>query len=72
MRNGKIIELSTELNDEQRVLVENMITQSCENDRLPCNKAWIIAQTLDVPMAAVGRVADQLRIRISRCQLGCF
>ena len=40
--------------------------------QLPCNRAFAIAQALDIEPLAVGRAADEASIRISRCQLGLF
>ena len=39
---------------------------------LPCADAFRIARELKVPPAEVGRAADRLGVRISRCQLGLF
>ena len=43
-----------------------------EDGRLPCNRAFAIAQLLDVEPLAVGFTANETGIRISRCQLGLF
>ena len=40
--------------------------------RLPCDEAFRIAKEQGVPPAKVGRAADELEIRVSRCQLGLF
>ncbi len=48
------------------------IEESLEEGRLPCARAWAIARRLHLKRLAVGRAADALGIRISRCQLGCF
>ena len=40
--------------------------------QLPCAEAFRIAHELGVAPAEVGRAADELGIRISRCQLGLF
>lgn len=51
---------------------EEMILKNLANGRLPCGTARAIAESLGMPLPAVARIADQLKIRISRCQLGCF
>jgi hypothetical protein len=56
--------LSTEL--------EEKITSSLANDRLPCTTAFKIAQELKVSLREVGETTDKLGIKISSCQLGCF
>ncbi len=40
--------------------------------QLPCEEAFRIAHELKVTPACVGEAADELGIRISRCQLGLF
>ncbi|GAB4388873.1 MAG: hypothetical protein Kow0025_10770 [Thermodesulfovibrionales bacterium] len=40
--------------------------------RIPCAAARAIAEDLGVSYAEVGRAADELKIRITSCELGCF
>ena len=40
--------------------------------RLPCDAAREVAEGLGVAPIEIGRTADQLRIRLTRCQLGLF
>jgi len=40
--------------------------------QLPCAEAFRIARELKVAPAEVGRAADEMDIRVSRCQLGLF
>ncbi|MDH3347137.1 MAG: hypothetical protein OEM02_03410 [Desulfobulbaceae bacterium] len=72
MRNFKILDLANNLSDTQQRVLEKKIIEAANNGRLPCGKARIIAQTLNIPLEIIGHVADKLRIRISQCQLGCF
>jgi len=60
--------LSPELRDK----IEEYIIKVAEDNRLPCSEATTIAKLLGVNPADVGMVADELRIKISKCQLGCF
>jgi hypothetical protein len=48
------------------------IKKKTVNGRLPCPVAREIAQKLSVPCEEVGRTADELKVKISRCELGCF
>jgi hydrogenase maturation protease len=48
------------------------IEEGLEEGRLPCARAWAIAKRLGLERLEVGRAAEALGIRISRCQLGCF
>ena len=42
------------------------------NGRLQCAVARRIAKKLSVSYKEVGRIADELKIKISDCELGCF
>jgi hypothetical protein len=48
------------------------IKESLTEDRLPCASAFKIARRLEVSPQQVGKVADELGVKISRCQLGLF
>jgi LAO/AO transport system kinase len=40
--------------------------------RIACASAFVLAEKLKIPRAEMGRALDELEIRITRCQLGCF
>lgn len=48
------------------------IRKKAVNDRLHCAAARKIAEELTVPYKEVGRTADELKVRIMGCELGCF
>jgi len=48
------------------------IKESLTEDRLPCASVFKIARRLEVSPHEVGEVANELNVRISRCQLGLF
>ncbi len=52
--------------------IEEEIKKQALDGRLPCPVARKIAQKLSVPYRDVGRVADELKIKITNCELGCF
>ena len=39
---------------------------------LPCAQAFKIADQYDVGLGDIGRICNEERIKIVRCQLGCF
>ncbi len=41
-------------------------------NRLSCKKALELADKLGVPPKRIGDAANELKIKISACQLGCF
>jgi len=40
--------------------------------RLPCEVAHQLARECGVDLAEIGKLANELKIKISKCQLGCF
>jgi hypothetical protein len=46
--------------------------QAGEDNRLACGDAFRIAADLDISVAEIGRVCNELGIKIVACQLGCF
>jgi hypothetical protein len=48
------------------------VLENSRGGRLSCRKALELAESLGVTPAEVGEAADQLRIKIAACQLGCF
>ena len=57
---------------DQRQAIEEAVQASLRNGKLPCRRAFAIAAEQGLPPAVVGKVADDLGIRVSGCQLGCF
>lgn len=55
---------------EDKIAVE--IKKRVVNGRLPCPAAREIAKELSVSYKDVGRTANELKIKISDCELGCF
>ena len=56
-------------------LVEAVRKTAVERDGrliLPCAQAFKIAGQYDVGLADIGRICNEERIKIVRCQLGCF
>lgn len=53
-------------------LIEVLKKRAGDDHRLACSEAFRIAADLDVPVAEVGRVCNELGIKIVACQLGCF
>ncbi len=52
--------------------LEEEMRASLVDGRLPCAQAFRIAKKLKVAPKEVGDAANQLNIKISSCQLGCF
>lgn len=52
--------------------VAEAIKTSLSDGYLPCEAAFEISKNLRVPPVTVGDAADDLGIRVTDCQLGCF
>jgi len=52
--------------------IKEEIRKRVKNNRLPCPIARKIALNLSVPYKEVGRAADELQVKITDCELGCF
>jgi len=55
-----------------RGAVEQAIRNAAAGNRISCRAAFRISVEEDVPVAEVGRAIDEMGIKISACQLGCF
>jgi hypothetical protein len=52
--------------------IRELIEKNSMNNRLPCPAARKIAQELSVSYKEVGRAADDMNVKITDCELGCF
>ena len=48
------------------------IEASLVNGKLPCAVAFKIAEKLKISPRQVGDMANEIKIKIANCQLGCF
>jgi hypothetical protein len=49
------------------------VVQAASHDkRLSCEKAHELAKELNVSLQELGALCNELKIKISACQLGCF
>jgi hypothetical protein len=63
---------STVLNQEQQEKLKDRLLKTSEDNRILCSSALSIAKSLGIPPGEVGKAANKLNIKISKCQLGCF
>lgn len=59
-------------NIQQKKLIENSLKERSNDGKITCAEARKIAEELNVPYIEVGRVANELNIKIRKCDLGCF
>lgn len=48
------------------------VKTSARDGKIACHHARKIAEELQVPYREVGEAADELKIKIVQCELGCF
>lgn len=51
--------------------IEAIRTAAKEN-RLSCEKAHELTETLGISLQELGALCEELKIKITACQLGCF
>lgn len=52
--------------------LEQIILTNAVDRRLTCAAAHRIAEQYDWTLPEIGKMAETLKIKISKCQLGCF
>lgn len=52
--------------------LKEMLKEKSDNGRISCSAARDIAEGLGISYKDVGRMADELGMKIIDCQLGCF
>jgi hypothetical protein len=57
--------------DQQKEVRERILFEA-ESLKLPCKKAFTIAAEVGCPIAEIGKVCNEVGIKIVGCQLGCF
>lgn len=62
----------SKLDEKVQVSLKKALKKEAHSGRLPCAKARALAETHGVPYRAVGQIADELKIKIVNCELGCF
>ncbi len=52
--------------------LEEAILEKAKGGRIPCAVCFKIAEDFGVSRKEMGRVLNNIKIKISQCQLGCF
>lgn len=55
-----------------RKKVLEAIQAATRDNRLTCEKAHELANTLGISLRELGALCDQMKIKIAACQLSCF
>ncbi|MEN2995031.1 MAG: hypothetical protein ABDH19_06775 [Thermodesulfovibrio sp.] len=57
---------------QKRKFIEKHLKERSNNGKITCSEARKIAEDLNVPYIEVGKMANELKIKIRNCELGCF
>ena len=57
---------------EKKEKIASSLREKSDDGRIPCPVARKLAEELSVPYSEIGRVANELQIKITGCELGCF
>ena len=52
--------------------IKGAILAVAENGKMSCTTARKVAEDLSVQPAEVGQVADEIKVKVFGCELGCF
>ena len=48
------------------------LKEAAKDGKIPCAMAFNVAKECNVPTKEIGNLLNQLKIKITTCQLGCF
>ncbi|HED23880.1 MAG TPA: hypothetical protein ENN91_02000 [Firmicutes bacterium] len=60
------------VDQEKKKELRERVLFEAENEKMPCKKAFKIAEELNCLPIDVGKECNELEIKIVGCQLGCF
>jgi cytidine deaminase len=52
--------------------LEKVILKKAKAGKLPCGMCFQIAEDFKISKREIGKVLNEMKIKISQCQLGCF
>ena len=55
-----------------RKKLEETILGKAKDGKLPCAQCFKIAEDFGISKREMGKVLDEMKIKIGQCQLGCF
>jgi hypothetical protein len=67
-----MVKLTRESEMTDNRLIRQKIEALKENDRIACHEALKIAQELNTSPDEVGKILNEMKVKIVHCQLGCF
>jgi hypothetical protein len=68
---GDICDEEDRMREAQERIIE-VIRKASVDDRLSCERAHELSKELKIPLGEIGIACNELKIKITACQLGCF
>ncbi len=65
-------DLRKKIRAEDRKKIEDIILQNAINGEIPCATCLSIADDLGISKKELIKIINEMKIKISHCQLGCF
>jgi hypothetical protein len=72
LRKGKDFSTKHGADEKPDTSIKNEILKHAKNDKLPCAVAFNISQMLNISPGKVGKTADLMNFKLTKCQLGLF
>ena len=69
---GKTFSTKHGPDEKPDISIKNEILKQTKNDKIPCAVAFEIARALQVSPDAIGKTADLMNFKLTKCQLGLF
>jgi len=55
-----------------RKRLEEVIKEKAKDGKIPCAMCFKVAEDFGISKREIGQILNEINIRISQCQLGCF
>ena len=69
---GKTFSSKHESDEKPDTSIKNEILKRTKNEKIPCAVAFEIAKVLQISPEKVGKTADLMNFKLTKCQLGLF
>jgi len=72
LRKGKTFSTKHGSDETPDTSIKNEILKRTQNEKIPCAVAFEIAKALQISPEKVGKTADLINFKLTKCQLGLF
>ena len=72
LRKGKTFSTKHGPDEKPDTSIKNEILKQTKNEKVPCAVAFEIAKALQISPETVGKTADLMNFKLTKCQLGLF